>query len=44
MGLDMYLYRYPRYKNYRPEDIDAVQDYMEYMNNPELQEKYTVKQ
>ena len=33
----MYLYRYPRYKNYRPEDIDAVQDYMEYMNNPELQ-------
>lgn len=42
MGLDMYVYRYPRYKHYRPETIDAVHDYIEYMNDPDAK-KYSLK-
>lgn len=43
MGLDMYLYRYPRYKHYRPEDIDAVDSFIEWENNPDAS-KYTLKE
>ena len=38
MGLDMYVYRYPRYKHYRPEDMDAVENLIEYVSNENARE------
>lgn len=42
MGLDMYLMRYPRYKHYRPENIDELVMHINYENNADAQ-KYTFK-
>ena len=33
MGLDMYLERFPRYKNYGPDAMGAVSSYIEWLNN-----------
>lgn len=44
MGLDMYLDRYPRYKHYRPKDINNVESFLDYVNNSEAKEKYTLKE
>ena len=35
MGLDMYLERYPRYKNYGPDAIRNFEEWIEYKNDPE---------
>lgn len=43
MGLDMYLERFPRYKHYRPEDINAVDSFIEWENDPDAS-KYTLKE
>lgn len=42
MGLDMYLMRYPRYKGYGPDDIDRVDNYLDYLEDEEAKKKYTV--
>lgn len=34
MGLDMYLERYPRYKDIRPENIHALEAWVEWRNDP----------
>ncbi len=44
MGLDMFLTRYPRYKGYRPEEIEAVDDYLGYMDDEMAKSKYTFKE
>ena len=38
MGLDMYLDRYPRYKNYGPVNICAYEEYRSWQKNEEAQE------
>lgn len=38
MGLDMYLERFPRYKHYRPENIYALENLVEYANNSSANE------
>ena len=43
MGLDMYLERFPRYKNFKPIDIDNVGRYIEWKRNPKAQE-YSLSQ
>lgn len=43
MGLDMYLERFPRYKHYRPENIYALENLVEYANNPSAK-GYTFKE
>ena len=43
MGLDMYLERYPRYKDIRPENIHALEDFVEWKNDPEAQ-KYSLEE
>lgn len=38
MGLDMYLDRFPRYKNFGPREINNVAQYIEWKDNPRAQE------
>lgn len=38
MGLDMYLERFPRYKNYGPEDIHNFEEWIEWKNDPKARE------
>ena len=38
MGLDMYLERFPRYKDFGPREINNVAQYIEWKNNPRAKE------
>lgn len=38
MGLDMYLYRYPRYKNYGARNVKAFCEYRQWQNNERAKE------
>ena len=40
MGLDMYLNRMPRYKDVTADQIDAIEDYFEWIANKESGNKY----
>lgn len=39
MGLDMYLYRYPRFKGYGPEQMNVVSEYVDWLNDPKAKEE-----
>lgn len=40
MGLDMYLYKFPRYKDTTPDQIDAIAQYCEWINAREKKLEY----
>ena len=44
MGLDMYLMRYPKYKDYGVKDIEMVEEYLKYMADESVQKKYSLKE
>lgn len=44
MGLDMYLYRYERYKDATANDIEAVENYIGYCNRPIDDSMFTFKE
>lgn len=43
MGLDMYLERMPRYGNTTPNEIEAIESYFDWKDNPNAK-KYTMKE
>lgn len=43
MGLDMYLYRMPRYGNTTPHEINAIEAYFDWKENPDAK-KYTMEE
>ena len=43
MGLDMYLERMPRYGNTTPNEIEAIESYFNWKDNPNAK-KYTMKE
>lgn len=43
MGLDMYLERFPRYKDFGPKEINAVSEYLSWKNS-ETAKAYTLKE
>lgn len=40
MGLDMYLYKYPRYKNTTVREVEAVESYLDWLKAKERGSKY----
>jgi hypothetical protein len=43
MGLDMYLERFPRYKGYTPQEINALEDFLEMKEKPKVKDESTGK-
>ena len=40
MGLDMYLYRMPRYKKATASDVSAIENYLDWQKAKKKDEKY----